>query len=201
MVQQNNPDTGYYIPDSQEYIIPQQQPQFRPPRYEPDFDKIDEYGGIIKDLTDTDKLLHALELRLLGKKEELDGTIVDVRKTGIHQDSVHEYINLLRSIVNQNTHFTNFKEDRVINTLKAANYYINRWLMLQGDKFPRRLRASISFESMNLIQSSLFKANDATILKWTKGSFKEGISMNPDSQGREGGFFNWILGKKPRITG
>lgn len=155
-------------------------------------DMIEGYGSIIKDLTDSDKLVEDFRMQLLGlRRREEDGKIVRVRKTLVDADTVSEITNLMKGIINQNTHFSSFKEDRALNTLGALNYHLNRYLMQCGEKVPLKMRANIATQAMSLAQGSTFKANDATILKWSKGGFSDSAP-----QQRAGGGLNplnWIL--------
>jgi len=163
-------------------------------------DLIQTYGGIIKDLTDTEGLLKNYELKLQGKVlntrtnkiEEIDGLSIKIQR-----GKAIEFVDMLRSIVNQNTHFSNFNEAIIYNLLASANYSINRWLMFQGTSIPLRYRPKISFEAMNMIIASLFKSNNGTILDWTKGTFDEREHSNGGRREDKGNIFMpWTWGKK-----
>jgi hypothetical protein len=157
-----------------------------PPQYDRDFDQIESYGSIIKDLTDTNELLDRYELRLIGKKLNEEGDIVKDKEPIIkNPDKAKEFVDMIRSVANQNTHFTWFDKGDILNTLNAFNYTVNRWLMFQGEDIPLRYRGKLSHESMNIIKASLHKAKDRTLLGWSKGSIKEGqqITQNPQKKG------------------
>lgn len=153
-----------------------------------------EYGSIIKDLTDTDDMLLKFELRLLGKGENKDGEIITIRKPYMTAEKARDLIDQIRSIVNQNTHFTKFDKHNVEAILTIAASEIPRWLMRQGNDVPRKHRSTINFIAFNLIIESLYKANDGTILRWTKGSFREGIMQN--ERNKKSGWFDWLPGRK-----
>jgi hypothetical protein len=154
-------------------------------------DNIEAYGSIIKDLTDTEKLLEKFRLEVLGYELQLDGKAKRVRDINIDEDAMYDFINIVKSVVNQNTHFSRYEDGTVQNSLKAANYYINRHLMMQGSKIPLRYRAKISYEAMNLIQASLYKAHKGNILIWTKGTFGEQSSYQNTNE-KKGGL-TWLL--------
>lgn len=159
-----------------------------PPQYDRDFDQIESYGSIIKDLTDTEELLKNYELRLIGKKEDDDGKIVDDKEPIIkNPDRAKEFVDMIRSVANQNTHFTWFDKNDILNTLNAFNYTMNRWLMFQADAIPLRYRGKLSHEAMNIAKASLHKAKDRTLLGWSKGSIKEG-QQTIRGQEKKGGF-------------
>jgi len=168
-----------------------------PPQYDKDFDQIESYGSIIKDLTDTEELLRKYELRLIGKKENEEGDIEDDKEPIIkNPDKAKEFVDMIRSVANQNTHFTWFDKNDILNTLNAFNYTMNRWLMFQAEDIPLRYRGKLSHEAMNLAKASLHKSKDSVMLKWSKGSISEGqqISRQPE---KKSGFnpFN-IFGRK-----
>ena len=142
-------------------------------------DQIESYGGIIRDLTDVKKLIDEFELKLQGKKLE-GNKIVEVKDPvyKLSEFTATQLGSLLRSIANQNTHFTLFEPANVRNTLVNFNYTINLLMLRQGDKIPLGVRQKISFEMICIAQASLQKAASATILKWTKGSFNEGVNRS-----------------------
>lgn len=161
-------------------------------------DMIESYGGVIKDLTDTEKLLIDYEYKLQGmRKDTATGKYVDIPglATRMSKAKSIEFVDMLRSIVNQNTHFSNFEERIITNILRSANYSINRWLMFQGEAIPLRYRPKISFEAMNLIIASLYKSNRGTILDWTKGSFRV-AEDNRDNEPKSNMFMPWTWGRK-----
>jgi len=155
--------------------------QQQEPQYEQD-NIIQDYGSIIKDLTDTDKMLTAFEMRLLGLgyDPEDKNKIIKFREPLMEAELVRDFLDQIRSIVNQNTHFTYYDKTNVENILFIAGYQLPRWLMMQGNGIARKHRGTINFMAMNLIMESLHKANDGKILKWTKGSFREGSNRNDD---------------------
>jgi len=157
-------------------------------------DMIETYGGVIKDLTDTNDFLDRLELKLQGKK--IVNQKVIERATGykLEESEATEFVDMIRSIVNQNTHFSNLPDKVVNNMIMSANNTIVRYMMLKGSKIPLRYRNKIGFEAMNLICTSLHKGNNGTILTWTKGSFSENAPMN--NKESKGGIFPWQWGRK-----
>ena len=161
--------------------------QSYPKPYEPS-DQVEKYGSIIKDLMDTEELLKSMELRWLGKRMLKDGTVEPIpnRKAYMSEDAAQGLIDKVRSLVNQNTHYTKYDDRIVPNILWGANYHINRWLMRQGENVPLGYRSMISFECMALIMASLHKANNATILTFLKGSFQEGRRIEDSPQQKQG---------------
>ena len=155
---------------------------------------MEDFGSIIKDLTDTDDMLWKFELRLQGKAINDEGKIVKVREAYMDERKINEFIDIIKSIVNQNTHFTKYGGRNVEAILAFASEEIPRWMMLQGEAIPRRNRAILNLMSMNLINESLHKANEGTILRWSKGTFSEGTNITQDM--RRGGFLNKLFGGK-----
>lgn len=148
---------------------------------------VEQYGSIIKDLTDTETLLDNFELRLLGKKRNPDGKVVDddAREVLIHKKRVaREFVDILKSVVNRHNDFSYYSEKEGYAIINGANYTINRWLMLQAEDVPLRYRSKISFEAMSLISASIHKAIDGRMLRWTKGTFTEGRNINERPQER-----------------
>ena len=168
-------------------------------RYQPSAqDMVEKYGGVIRDLTDTESMLLAYEWKLQGKRlnktTQLVEDIVGLNKS-MDEAKAIEFVDLIRSIVNQNTHFTNFNETIINNLQASSNYTINRWLMFQGEKVPLRYRGKISFEAMNMITESLYKSLGGTILDWTKGSFTVGEREGANQGKQPSMFMPWTWGK------
>ena len=178
-------DINYYQPGI---------PQNAPPEYQ-NIDQIESYGSIIKDLTDTDKLLEDYELRLLGKKKEDNRIVKDHTVTPRIKDeqTAKDFIEIIRSIANQNTHFSGFEEAEIYKSLMALNYTMNRWMMFQREKIPRLYRQKISLEAMNIAKASLMKANKGLILQWSKGNIKEGQNINYNPNERKRGMLDFIF--------
>lgn len=158
-----------------------------PPEYDRNFDQIDQYGSIIKDLTAVDELLNRYELRLLGKKENDMGEVVtdeNLKPMITDEQAAKEFVEMIRSVANQNTHFTGFEQGDILNSLNALNYTMNRWLMFQGEKIPKMYRQKLSLEAMNIAKASLHKAKRHLILSWSKGNIKEGqqVNYNPNQK-------------------
>ena len=167
--------------------------------YDRNTDMVEQYGSIIKDLTDTEQFLYQYELRLCGLKIDDNGREVpdDKLKTLIkNRQTAKDFVEMIRSIANQNTHFTGFKERDINNALNSLNYTMNRWLMFQGETIPLRYREKLSMEAMNIAKASLHKALGALMAKWSKGQIQEGqqIVQKPQEKGGLFGFF----GKKQR---
>lgn len=171
------------------------------PRYEENTDLVDSpRGSIIKDLTDTEAMLLNYELSLCGlmineegkivKNPEIDPRITDRRVA-------KEFVDTIRSIANQNTHFSGFEDKDVGNSLMALNYTINRWMMFQSGKIPRLYRQKLSLEAMNLTKASLMKARKALILQWSKGTIREGRTEHY-SPNEKKGMFDWLMPKRNR---
>lgn len=182
---QPQPPQGYY--QGMEQPLPQAD---YTQEYVPQ-DLVEGYGSIIRDLTDSEKLIEDFKMQLLGLRKRDDGKIVRTRKTMVDADTATEITNLMKGIINQNTHFSSFDENRAINTLSALNYHLNRYLLQCGERIPLRMRANIATQAMALAQGSTFKANDGTILRWSKGGFSD----TPQQRSGGGGFnpLNWIL--------
>ena len=158
-----------------------------PPQMDRDFDEIENYGSIIKDLTDTEKFLQKYELRLVGKKLDDNGNAVDdvgIKPRVKDERIAREFVEMIRSVANQNTHFSGFEKEDIYNSLNSLNYTMNRWLMFQGENIPLRYRGKLSMEAMNIAKASLHKANKALLLKWSKGSITEGqqITAHPSEK-------------------
>lgn len=171
-------DYDQYMPDQQEW---ERDDLFR------------EYGSIIKDLTDTTDMLKRFELRLLGYGENLKGEIVPIRQPMMEPELVSEFMDMIRSIVNQNTHFSKYDGKNVEALLERAAYEIPAWMMDKGNACPRKKRGAINFMAFNLIYGSLFKANEGTILRWTKGSFRDGTMGRPQDTNRKRGLFSKFM--------
>ena len=187
----------YYLPP--EALQPPQQDPYVEPQYDRDFDQVERYGSIIKDLTDTEKYLEEYELRLIGKTRDKDGkVIVDPLSKAIIKDeqSARDFIELIRSVANQNTHYSGFDEKDVITSLMALNHTINRWMMFQHEKIPRLYRQKLAIEAMNIAKASLLKANKALILQWSKGNIKEGQNFNYNPNQEKQGMFSWLFPRK-----
>lgn len=142
---------------------------------------VEQYGSIIKDLTDTEKILDEFELRLLGKKRDESGKILDdeYRDVMIQKHRVaREFVDILRSVVNRHNDFSYYEENEGFAIINGANTTLNRWLMLQAEDVPLRYRSKISFEAMSLISASVHKAINGRMLVWTKGTFNEGRNFS-----------------------
>jgi hypothetical protein len=169
-------------------MYPQQQPmpQFNPERRtDYQFDMTEQYGSIIKELTDTEKLLADYELRLRGKMRDASGKIVDDNRgePRINSDrAARDFVDIIRGVVNRHNDFSFYSENDAIAITNGANYTINRWLMLQAAEVPLRYRSKISFEAMALIFASVHKATEGKILKWTKGAFSEDMNRQGDAR-------------------
>lgn len=153
------------------------------------------YGSIIKELTDTAKIVDDFELRLRGKTRDKKGEVVDDprQEAYIKSDKVaRDFTNILRSHVNLHVDFSYFDAKEVASRTNGAILNITRWLMLQGDDIPQRYRHKISHEALNLIDASYHKALEGKMLKWTKGSFREGRNVN-EMQGNNKGFMDYIF--------
>lgn len=146
-----------------------------------------EYGSIIKDLTDTEKILMEFELRLRGKKMENGKIVFDPNmESYIKTDrAAATFMDIVRSAVNRHNDFSFYEKNEINPIIFGANYTICRWLMLQGEDVPTRYRAKISFEAMYLINASLHKALNGRILTWTKGSFSEGRNITDNGNDKK----------------
>lgn len=168
--------------------LPPEQPFQENYKYDKDYDQIENYGSIIKDLTDTADLLKDYELRLLGLKIDEEGNEIsnpNIKPLIHNRQTASNFVDMIRSIANQNTHFTGFEEVDINNSLNALNYTINRWMMFQGENIPLRHRQKLSFEAMNIAKASLHKAKKALMAKWSKGQIHEGqnITQGPKKKG------------------
>lgn len=175
------------------YGVPHLPPEEQ--QYSRAYDQIENYGSIIKDLTDTEEMLLKWELQLTGKTFDEKGNIVDDERNKPRIKDIQvakELIALVRSIANQNTHFSGFEDKDVYHSLDALNYSLNRWMMFQGDKIPRLYRQKLSLEAMNICKASLMKANKALILQWSKGNIKEGTTTNYNPNGKKS-MFSWLF--------
>lgn len=180
------------------YPIPGQQPGL-PPDFDRDYDQVERYGSIIKDLTDTEKLLKDYELRLMGMK--LDDNDEIVKDTSIEPrikdiQTAKDFVEAIRSVANQNTHFTGYKENDILNSLNVFNYTMTRWMMFQGENIPLRYRQKMCMEAMNIIKASLHKAKNALIAKWSKGSISEEQHVSNNNQGGGTGMFPFNMFNK-----
>lgn len=178
----------YQEVDVAPYGYEQGQPLPQPAQYDRDFDQIESYGSIIKEITDTEAFLKAYELRLVGKVEDDSGNMVRDKSITpmINNDqTAKEFVDMIRSIANQNTHFTWFNNADILNSLNAMNYTMNRWLMFQRDIIPLRYRQKLAFEAMNIAKASLHKAKDRTLLGWSKGNIKEGQQITQGGGGMQ----------------
>lgn len=160
-----------------------------------------EYGSIIKELTDTEKIVKDFELRLRGKRIDEEGKIVKLDDTESYIKSdraARDFIDIIRSLVNRHNDFSYYEENDAYAIIQGANYTITRWLMLQGDEVPLRYRFKISFEAMSLISASMHKAMKGRMLVWTKGSFKEGMNHSDNNQQQQGKGFMEMMWPFPR---
>jgi len=188
MEEYQNIDIGNYAPNE------------LPPQYSKDFDQIESYGSIIKELTDTEKLLDNYELSLTGKKKDENGKIVKDKKLTpiIYNDqTAKEFVDMIRCVANQNTHFSDFEEKDIYNALNAMNYTMNRWMMFQGTKIPIRHRQKLSFEAMNIAKASLHKAKKFRILQWSKGQITHSEGQNYGNKQKKG-FMDFVFPNKTR---
>ena len=150
---------------------------------------VNDYGSIIKDLTETDILLETFELRLRGKTKNDKGEVTTIPGAECYiktDQAARDYVNLIRSVVNRHNDFSYYEASEGYSLIAGANYQINRWLMLQGDVIPTRYRSKISFEAMALISASVHKAMEGRILRWTKGTFGENRQYNDNAQQKTG---------------
>jgi len=156
---------------------------------------VEQYGSIIKDLTDTEKLLEDFELRLRAKRKSATGEVevIPYSEAYIKTDqAARDYVNLLRSIVNRHNDFSFYELKEGYALIDGANYQINRWLLLQGEDIPTRYRCKISFEGMALISASMHKAMEGRMLRWTKGTFGENRNFVDNPNQQKQGFFGTI---------
>ena len=176
------------------------QPGMQDPSY--DYDTIEAYGGIIKDLTDTEKILDDYELKLRGKKRKEDGSIIvdKSQRAMVKTDmAARDLVNLARSVVNRHNDFSYFELKESQAVLHGFVRTVNRWLMFQCDEVPLGYRQKISFELTSFVFASLHKATDGRMLKWTKGTFREGTNIT-DRPERKKSLMDYIpgFGKKGR---
>lgn len=172
------------------------------PLYEPK-DVIEQYGSVVKEIFDTEKLLRAYYASLRGRKideqekEVLDEDAEVYIKT---ERAAKEFIQLVKSKVNKHIDFSYFTEneanDRIIGSIKE----INRWLMLQGEEVPLRYRSKIAAEAMALIDASYHKSTNGRMLLWTKStiSLQEGLNITHNPEQHKGGWLSniWPFGRK-----
>jgi len=183
-----DPQFNQYRDDSNELFEPSRQHYSNS-----QMDMVETYGGVIKELTDVDALLEHFELRLQGKYFE-DGEVKDRKdaKFKLSESVAIEIVDMIRSIVNQNTHFSKIPKNVVPSLIMSANVALTRFLMLKGKEVPIRYRNKVAFEAMNLIVASLYKSHEGTILTWTKGSFAEKQpNMNQNNKGFSIFPWNW----------
>lgn len=181
----------------------QQEPLSRRSDIEPENDAIDTYGSIIKDLTDTDKIMEAFELRLRGKKKALNGQIVDDPSgTAYIKDdkAARDFVNIVRSIVNRHTDFSFYDEKEAYGVIDGASTIIPEWLMMAGETVPKDYRIKIGFEAMSYIKASCHKAMNGRMLTWTKGAISEQNSLTPQQPKKS--IWDWITpGRKKQQYG
>lgn len=168
--------------------MPQQ--HYEPPleqEIEPERDAIDTYGSIIKDLTDTDKIMEDFELRLRGKKKSISGEIVDDPKARVYiktDEAARDFVNIVKSIVNRHTDFSYYEEKEAYSIIEGAAVVIPEWLMNQGEIVPKGYRQKIGFEAMSYIKASCHKALNGRMLTWTKGAITEQNQLQPKPEKR-----------------
>ena len=183
--------------------IQQPPPPLLMPDYEPQKDVIETYGGIIKDLTDTDKLLEDFELRLRGKKKDETGKIVKDESATAYiktDQAARDFVNLIRGVVNRHTDFSYYSSNEAAEIIHGACTIIPEWLMYQRDNVPKDYRLKIGFEAMSFIKASCCKAEDGRMLKWSKGAISENSQFNPTKQENKG-FMDYIFPfKKNKVS-
>jgi len=179
---------------------PQQIPQGNAQEYGQQ-DTIQNYGSIIKDLTETDEMLNMYELKLRGKKKDASGNIIEdtCGEQRMKTDrAARDFVDLLRSIVNRHNDFSYYDAKTAYALLGHLNYTICRWLMFQGEEVPLRYRFKISTEAMNMANASVFKAVDGKMLHWTKGTFSEG--MQRQDGGEKRGIMDMIFNRRKKTN-
>lgn len=199
----NQQNQNQQIPTNQPQQTQADQYQYRTPLVNPldnyekqGSDLIQHYGSIIKDLTDTETLLYKFELRLLGKGIDEQGNIIKLREPMMDEEKVRDFVDQVKSIVNQNTHFTRFNDKKMDAILQNAGSHIPRWMMQQGSAVPQKNRGAINFMALNLIIESLHKANEGTILRWSKGGFTDSSTHAPMNERQKGALEKILFWRK-----
>lgn len=204
-----NPQYNQQVPEYEE-VIPQQQinPYQQMPRnnnpglIENEYgdyqfrDATEQYGSIIKDLTDTEKILLDFELSIQGKYINKDGDIVlrpNIEPYIKNENSAREFVDIIRSFVNRHNDFSFYSENEIYDYIQGANVIISRWLMFQSSDVPLRYRQKIAFQGMALINASLHKASGGKMLVWTKGTFREGLNISADPQQKKRGLLSYVF--------
>lgn len=185
---------GYMDQQNQFPTQPPMQDQMMP--YSPRQDLVDTYGSIIKDLTDTDKLLDEFELRLRGKVRTEQGKVVDdpAGTAYIKTDrAARDFVNIVKSIVNRHTDFSFYEVKEGYALIDGACKLIPEWLMYQGGDVPKGYRVKIGFEALSLIKASVHKAINGRMLTWTKGAINEQASFNSRPETEKKGLMDFIL--------
>lgn len=159
-------------------------------------DATEQYGSIIKDLTDTEKILLDFELSIQGKYIDNEGNITkrpNVTPYIENENTAREFVDLVRSFVNRHNDFSYYSENEINDYIQGANVIISRWLMFQSSEVPLRYRQKIAFQGMALINASLHKANGGKMLVWTKGTFREGLNISADPQQKKRGLLSYVF--------
>jgi len=162
-------------------------------------DLSEQYGSIIKDLTDTDLILETFELRLMGRFKDKDGKIKPIKGVEPYiknESAAKEFADMVRGFVNRHNDFSYYNDVEINDYMMGSITVINRWLMLQGSDVPLRYREKISFQALCLINASLHKANGGKMLVWTKGTFREGLNISADPRQKKGNFLTNMFGIK-----
>lgn len=159
-------------------------------------DATEQYGSIIKDLTDTEKILLDFELSIQGKTINEEGKIIKLPNITPYiqnENTAREFVDLVRSFVNRHNDFSFYSEAEINDYVQGANVIISRWLMFQSSEVPLRYRQKIAFQGMALINASLHKANGGKMLVWTKGTFREGLNISADPQQKKRGLLSYVF--------
>jgi hypothetical protein len=159
-------------------------------------DATEQYGSIIKDLTDTDKILMDFELSIQGKFINEEGKIMsrpNIVPYIPNENTAREFVDLVRSFVNRHNDFSYYSENEINDYIQGANVIISRWLMFQSSEVPLRYRQKIAFQGMALINASLHKASGGKMLVWTKGTFREGLNISADPQQKKRGLLSYVF--------
>lgn len=145
------------------------------------FDQVESYGGIIKELVSPSAIMLDFEMRLIGKERDKSGNYVlnpKLKPKIVDEGVAREYVDLIRSVVNDNINFCKISENEAYGMLMGLNYTINRWMMFQAGSIPCYYRQKISFEGMALASESIHKAMNGHVSIWSKGSFKDQQTPN-----------------------
>jgi len=190
----NMPPQGYPDPMQDIFMDPGQM-------YAPSRDLIKEYGSIIKDLTDTDKLMEAFELRLRAKVKDENGKIVE-DKNGIAyvktDKAAREFVDFMRSVVNRHTDFSYYDSKDSEAIVKGFAQEMAWWLAARGKDIPLHYRGKILIEAGAYMFASLRKAENGTMLKWSKGAISESSAFNQRPEKPKGMLDYLMPWRKPK---